>query len=131
MAPRRKAPRRRAKKTFNISAIEAGTALSLMQSTGAASALEQAMQGNIKGSLQTLENVVNFMKLLLEAKLMIVKKMDQAKGLAKTFVRVPDGLKVVAPEGYVAIDKSGGAVKIVDKMEFSFNNFTVAKTWDK
>ena len=85
----------------------------------------------IKGSLQTLENVVNFMKLLIEAKLMIVKKMDQAKGLAKTFVRVPDGLKVVAPEGYVAIDKTGGAVKIVDKMEFSFNNFTAAKAWDK
>ena len=56
VARRRKAPRRRAKKSFNISAIEAGTALSLMQSTGAASALEQAMQGNIKGSLQTLES---------------------------------------------------------------------------
>ena len=54
MAPRRKAPRRRAKKSFNISAIEAGTALSLMQSTGAASALDSAMQGNIKGALNTL-----------------------------------------------------------------------------
>ncbi len=62
---------------------------------------------------------------------MIVKKMDQAKGLAKTFVKVDNGLKVVAPEGYVAIDRTGEAVKIVDKMEFSFNNFTVAKNWDK
>ena len=71
------------------------------------------------------------MKYLIQAKLMIVKKMNEAKGLAKTFVRVPDGLKVVAPEGYVAIDHTGGAVKIVDKMEFTFNNFTVAKSWDK
>ena len=39
MAARRKAPRRRAKKSFNISAIEAGTALSLAASTGAAAAL--------------------------------------------------------------------------------------------
>ena len=69
MAPRRKAPRRRAKKTFNISAIEAGTALSLMQSTGAASALEQAMQGNIKGSLQTLESSVQSNKQIITATL--------------------------------------------------------------
>ena len=69
MAPRRSAPRRRAKKTFNISAIEAGTALSLMQSTGAASALEQAMQGNIKGSLQTLESSVQSNKQIITATL--------------------------------------------------------------
>ena len=69
VARRRKAPRRRAKKTFNISAIEAGTALSLMQSTGAASALEQAMQGNIKGSLQTLESSVQSNKQLITATL--------------------------------------------------------------
>jgi len=85
----------------------------------------------INGSTKTLENVVDFMRFLIEAKLMIIKKMDSAKGLAKTFVKTDHGLKVVAPEGYVAIDKMGGAVKIVDKMEFSFNNFTVAKNWDK
>jgi hypothetical protein len=85
----------------------------------------------INGSTKTLENVVDFMRFLIEAKLMIIKKMDSAKGLAKTFVKTDQGLKVVAPEGYVAIDKTGGAVKIVDKMEFSFNNFTVAKNWDK
>ena len=85
----------------------------------------------IRSSTSTLKNVIDFMSYLIQAKLMIVKKMDQAKGLAKTFVRVQDGLKVVSPEGYVAIDKSGGAVKIVDKMEFSFNNFTAAKAWDK
>jgi hypothetical protein len=85
----------------------------------------------INSSLSTLENVVDFMQYLVEAKLMIVKKMDSATGIAKTFVKTNNGLKVVAPEGYVAIDKTGGAVKIVDKMEFSFNNFTVAKNWDK
>ena len=32
----------------------------------------------------------------------------------------------------VAIDRvSGGAVKLVDRMEFSFNNFTAIKAWDK
>ena len=69
MAPRRKAPRRRAKKSFNISAIEAGTALSLAQSTGAAAALEAAMQGNVKGALNTLETSVATNKQMITATL--------------------------------------------------------------
>ena len=85
----------------------------------------------IRSSTNALKNVIDFMSYLIQAKLMLVKKMNQAKGLARTFVKTPYGLKVVAPEGYVAIDHTGGAVKIVDKMEFSFNNFTVAKSWDK
>jgi len=60
MVIRRKASRRRAKKSFNISAVEAGTALSLMSSTGAATAIDEAMKGNIKGALSTLQsNVVS------------------------------------------------------------------------
>jgi len=58
VARRRKAPRRRAKKSFNISAIEAGTAISLAQSTGAASAVQQGLQGNITGGLKTLETTI-------------------------------------------------------------------------
>ena len=85
----------------------------------------------IRSSTNALKNVVDFMSYLIQAKTMIVKKMNQATGLARTFVKTPSGLKVVAPEGYVAIDHTGGAVKIVDKLEFSFNNFTVAKSWDK
>jgi len=85
----------------------------------------------IRKATTALKNVVDFMRLLLQAKMMIVQKLNDAKGIARTFVKTPTGLKVVNPEGYVAIDKTGGAVKIVDKLEFSFNNFTVAKNWDK
>jgi len=60
MAPRRKAPRRRAKKSFNISAIEAGTALSLAQSTGADQAVQSMLKGDIAGGIKVLQNnVVN------------------------------------------------------------------------
>ncbi len=55
MAPRRRAPRRRAKKSFNVSAIEAGTALSLMDTLNAASVVDSAVKGNFKGALQQLE----------------------------------------------------------------------------
>ena len=85
----------------------------------------------IRKATTMLKNLVDFINYLNQAKMMIVKKLDEAKGIAKTFVKTPDGLKVVNPEGYVAIDKTGGAVKIVDKLEFTFNNFTVAKNWDK
>ena len=56
--------------------------------------------------------------------------MNKAKSIG-TFVVTDKGLKTVNPEGYVAIDKEGKAVKLVDRMEFSLNNFTVAKNWDK
>ena len=35
------------------------------------------------------------------------------------------------PEGYVVADSTQKAVKLVDRLEFSFNNFTAQKNWDK
>ena len=69
MVARRKAPRRRAKKSFNISAIEAGTALSLAQSTGAVSAVDQAIKGNLNGALTTLQSSVMANKQVITATL--------------------------------------------------------------
>jgi hypothetical protein len=48
-----------------------------------------------------------------------------------TFIRTDNGFRVTAPEGFVAIDNSGKAVKLVDRLEFSRANFTAAKAWDK
>ena len=62
----------------------------------------------------------------------LIKKLNSVKGLTDTFIRTDNGYKVTNPEGYVAIDRVGGkAVKLVDRMEFSFNNFTAIKAWDK
>ena len=50
-----------------------------------------------------------------------------------TFIKKKNGYEVTGVEGYVAIDKlKGGAVKLVDRMEFSSNNFSpdVIKGWD-
>jgi hypothetical protein len=57
MAARRKAPRRRAK-SFNVSAIEAGTALSLAQSTGFASSVQEALNGNIAGAINSMSSTI-------------------------------------------------------------------------
>ena len=55
-------------------------------------------------------------------------------GKIDTFVKTRKGYKVTGAEGYVAIDQLGGdAVKIIDRMEFSYNNFSpnILKGWDK
>mgnify|MGYP006109601845 CR=1 FL=1 len=47
-----------------------------------------------------------------------------------TILKTDNGFKVTSPEGFVAI-KSSGAVKLVDRMEFSRANFNAAKDWVK
>ena len=80
----------------------------------------------------TLANIVLFQNLIIDAKMQIVRKLNSVKGLTDPFIRTSNGYKVPNPEGYVAIDRiKGNAVKLVDRMEFSFNNFTALKAWDK
>ncbi|MAH89933.1 MAG: hypothetical protein CMI78_01615 [Candidatus Pelagibacter sp.] len=87
---------------------------------------------DFKKHVNNLTQVITFQNLLVDAKMQIVKKLNSVKGLTDTFIRTPNGYKVTNPEGYVAIDRVGGtAVKLVDRMEFSFNNFTAIKAWDK
>ena len=86
----------------------------------------------VKKYTRNLIQIITFQNLLVDAKMLIVKKLNSIKGLTDTFIKTANGFKVTNPEGYVAIDRvSGGAVKLVDRMEFSFNNFTAIKAWDK
>ena len=74
--------------------------------------------------------LTTFQTNMVNAKDVIIKGLNTVKGIG-TFKKTAKGFEVVNPEGYVAIDDSGKAVKLVDRMEFSLNNFTVAKNWDK
>ena len=56
MAPRRKAPRRRAKKSFNVNLIETGAGLALLDAADAGQASQSFLKGDIKGGLNTLSN---------------------------------------------------------------------------
>ena len=87
---------------------------------------------DFKKHVNNLTQINTFQNLLVDAKMQIVKKLNSVKGLTDTFIKTDNGFKVTNPEGYVAIDRVGGkAVKLVDRMEFSFNNFTAIKAWDK
>ena len=65
---------------------------------------------------------------LQSAKGLLIKKLEKVKTLG-TFLRTESGYKVTAPEGFVAI-RSGKALKLVDRLEFSRANFTATKNWD-
>ena len=85
----------------------------------------------VKKHTSNLIKIITFQNLLVDAKMQIIKKLDKVKSIG-TFIRTPNGFKVTNPEGYVAIDRvKGNAVKLVDRMEFSFNNFTAIKAWDR
>lgn len=69
---------------------------------------------------------------LVEAKKELLTHLNKLDDI-NTFVKTSNGYKVTGAEGYVAIDHlTNGAVKIVDRMEFSFNNFSkdIIKGWE-
>lgn len=71
--------------------------------------------------------------LIVDAKLMIVRKLDKAKRI-DTLLLTKDGYKVTEQEGFVAIDHTGkNAVKLVDRLQFSHANFSpdIIKGWQK
>ena len=90
---------------------------------------EQTLR-ELKRLKTTIDALTIFQRGLIESKKIIVDSLNRVKSIG-TFQKTDTGFKTVNPEGYVAIDKEGKAVKLVDRMEFSLNNFTVAKDWDK
>ena len=78
-----------------------------------------------------LRSIFDLQNLLVDAKLMIVRKLETVKSIG-TFVKTENGFRITAPEGFVAVDRlKGNAVKLVDRLEFSQANFNAAKNWDK
>ena len=84
----------------------------------------------LKSNKTSLYFVIASYITLQTAKMMVVRKLEQAENIG-TFLRTPTGYRVTAPEGFVAIDHIGKAIKLVDRLEFSRANFTVDKNWVK
>ena len=93
--------------------------------------LQKEYKREVMKHIGNLSNILEFQNAIIAAKMLVIRKLNRVKSIG-TFIRTANGFKVVNPEGYVAIDRvSGNAVKLVDRMEFSYNNFTAAKAWDK
>ena len=63
---------------------------------------------------------------LIEAKIKLIKKLEQIRQIP-TFVETEDGYDVTGEEGFVAVDRMGNALKLVDRLEFSRLNFGTGK----
>jgi hypothetical protein len=77
-----------------------------------------------------VDNLTHFQGYIITAKQLIIDALNRVKSVG-TFKQTDTGFEVVNPEGYVAIDSDGSAVKLVDRMEFSQNNFNASKAWSK
>ena len=78
---------------------------------------------NYRAIYMTVASYMN----LIAAKGMVIRQLQKVKGIG-TYIKTDTGFKVTAPEGFVAI-KSGSALKLVDRLEFSRVNFNIEKNW--
>lgn len=93
---------------------------------------EVIMSAFNKFTVADWQQVFELQKAIVAAKLIIINKLNKLNNV-NTFVKTKRGFRVTGVEGFVAIDKLGGsAVKLVDRLEFSANNFStdVIKGWD-
>jgi len=80
---------------------------------------------------EEINEVFELHELISNMKILLVRKLEKIDTIG-TFIQTPEGLKSTAPEGFVAVDRiSNKALKLVDRLEFSRANFTVAKNWVK
>lgn len=93
--------------------------------------LKEQFLRELRSLKRLLDAISGFQSKLVDAKQLIITALNRIKHVG-TFIRTDNGFEVVNQEGYVAIDRmKGNAVKLVDRMEFSTNNFNVAKNWTK
>ena len=107
-----------------ISGLKAQKALALRQDK-----IKQMPQflNKLKGPLQ---NMLTFYKQVQRMKMFVLKKMNQAMAIG-SFQQTDNGLEVTEPEGFVAVDKTGNAVKLVDRLGFSRRNLTAINKFKK
>ncbi len=77
-----------------------------------------------------LQAMLMFYKAVQTMKGFVLKKMNQAMAIG-SFSQTDSGLEVTEPEGFVAVDKSGNAVKLVDRLGFSRRNLTAVSKFKK
>ena len=74
------------------------------------------------------KGVLKLYKELQALKTMVIGKLDDLEKTIQTYVMTDKGYKITAHEGYV-LHKDGDMIKFVNRIEFSYNNFTLAKQW--
>lgn len=84
--------------------------------------------GFFRAHAADLKAIFDLTNQLVYAKLLILGKLNQIQS-TRTFLKTSDGYAATSPEGFVAVDHIGNAVKLVDRLSFSSANFNAAKNW--
>lgn len=84
------------------------------------------------GNKASLQKIFDLQKVIILAKLKVINILDRFNKVSTFLKHTKNGYQTTGSEGFVAIDTLGGdAVKIVDRMEFSYANFSpdILKGW--
>lgn len=81
-----------------------------------------------RNNFSLLQVVFALIQKLSDVKITILRKLETIKHNIHSLYKTDSGFKVAAPEGFVASDKKGNALKLVDRLVFSRNNF---QNWTK
>ena len=107
-----------------IAGLKAQKALALRQDK------LKSMPAFLNRAKRPLQAMLTFYKAVQQMKVFILKKMNQAMAIG-SFAQTDSGLEVTDPEGFVAVDKTGNAVKLVDRLGFSRRNLTTISKFKK
>ncbi|OUU13599.1 MAG: hypothetical protein CBB97_25900 [Candidatus Endolissoclinum sp. TMED37] len=107
-----------------ISGLKAQKALDLRQDK------MKQMPQFLSRAKRPLQAMLTFYKAVQKLKGFVLKKMNQAMAIG-SFQQTDNGLEVTDPEGFVAVDKTGNAVKLVDRLGFSRRNLTAVSKFQK
>ena len=84
-------------------------------------------QNYMRDNQGKFKSLLGLYKELQTVKQMVIDKLDHLETF-RTFAQTDKGYKVTGPEGYV-LHKDGDMIKFVNRLEFSYINFTLAKQW--
>ena len=90
----------------------------------------QAQNKFVNDNLEGIAGALAVYKDIIALKNMLINKLNKVDSI-KSLIRTDTGYTVTNPEGFVAIGTDSGAVKLVDRMEFSKQNFNAVKNWSK
>ena len=82
----------------------------------------------IEDNSNALLGILGVYKQLIQVKQILIKKLSRVESIGM-FYKTDSGYEVADPEGFVAIDHIGNAVKLVNRLEFSRRNFLDIKAW--
>ena len=90
--------------------------------------LVQLMGKTFSDNMQGIQNILAIHNMTIAIKSKLLKQINSVKA-TQQFIKTDNGFEVTNPEGYVAIDNDGQAVKLVDRLTFSKQNFNAQKNW--